>query len=177
EVGGGGGGESGGGGVGGGGVGGRAVIGLAVAGLQVGDQLRHGPGGNLVVDDQQIGQVHEQRHRLEVALDVVGELGIEEAVEDIGAERAEEQRVAVVRRLRHIAGADAAARTGAVLHHERNAEAHVVLQDARQQVGRAAGRERHHDGHRPLRPVLRRRRRGGGEQGGKRERASHRRSD
>ena len=58
-----------------------------------------------------------------------------------------------------------------VLDHERHAELrlHVLLQDARQQVGGAAGRERHHDRHLPLRPVLRLRRARCGEKAESRE--------
>ena len=58
-------------------------------------------------------------------------------------------------RLRHIAGTDAAAGARSVLHHERHAEfrLHVLLQDAAEEIGGAAGRKRNHDGHLPLRPT------------------------
>ena len=77
--------------------------------------------------------MHEQRNRLEVALNVVGELAVQEGVDDVSAERSEQQRVTVIRRLRHITGADAAARARAIFHDERYVEfrLHVLLQDAR----------------------------------------------
>jgi hypothetical protein len=49
----------------------------------------------------------------------------------------------------------------------------VLLQNAREQVRRAACGERHHDRHRPLRPVLRVRRRRDGENGGKSDRENN----
>ena len=138
-------------------VAGRAVVHLAVACLEMADQLGNGLCRKLRIHDQQVRQVHKQRDGLEIPLNVVWQLGIEEPVDDVAAQGPQQQRVAVGRRLRHHAGADAAAGTRPVLDHERNAELHlhVLLQYARKQVRRAPCGERHHDRHRPLRPVLR----------------------
>jgi hypothetical protein len=61
---------------------------------------------------------------------------------------ADAQRVAVGRRLDRAADADAGAGAGDVLDHDGLAErdAHALAEDARQRVGRPAGRERHHHG-------------------------------
>jgi len=63
----------------------------------------------------------------------------------------EKQRVAVGRALRHVIGADDAGARRAVLDHEALPEAlaQMLRQDARDQVGSTAGRERHHDAHSP----------------------------
>ena len=70
------------------------------------------------------------------------------------AHRADEERIAVRRRLGDEAGPEAAAGARLVLHHDRNAgfRLQVLLQDTPDQIGGAAGRERHHDGDLPLRP-------------------------
>src|SRR5438552_2667145 len=65
--------------------------------------------------------------------------------------------MAVGRALRHDAGGDGAARTAAVLDHERSSEllAELVGDQAPDDVGGAAGREADHDAHRLRGPGLR----------------------
>ena len=67
------------------------------------------------------------------------------------------QRVAVARRLRHAPDADIAAGAGHVLDHDRLPEraAHALGEQARDRVGRPAGRIRHDDGDRAVREGLR----------------------
>ena len=73
---------------------------------------------------------------------------------DVGAGR-EQQRVAVRRGGRDLAGAERAAGARAVLDHEGLAElgGQMLRAEPRHHVGVAAGAERHDDGHRPGRPV------------------------
>ena len=75
------------------------------------------------------------------------------------AELAEIEGVAVGRRAHHAADADAAAGAADVLDDHRLAERlpQPIVQDARDGVGRAAGRERHDHGDRPRRIGLRER--------------------
>ena len=140
---------------------------------QLGNRLRR----KLGTHNQQIRQMHKQRNGLKVPLNIIRQLGVKEPVDHVAAQGPQQQRVTIGRRLSHHPGADTAAGTRPVLDHERNAELclHVLLQDACEQVGRAAGGERHHDGHRPLRPVLRIRGRHHGENGGhgNRENSAH----
>ncbi|KAG1189981.1 hypothetical protein G6F35_014002 [Rhizopus arrhizus] len=64
---------------------------------------------------------------------------------------AHQQRVAVRRRLGHIVRTQGRPRARLVFHHHRLAQAlgQFLPQCARQHVGRAAGRERHDQVHRP----------------------------
>ncbi len=139
---------------------GRAVVHLALIRLEIADHLGHRLRRHRVVHHQQVGQMHQQRDRLEVALGVVGELAVKELVDHVGAERGEQQRVAVIGAFRDVGGTDAAARARAVLHHHGNAELRLqmLLNDPPKKVGGTAGGERHHEGHRALRPILRLRR-------------------
>jgi hypothetical protein len=74
----------------------------------------------------------------------------------MGPEVAQHHGVAVRRRARDPRGADRAARPGHVLDHDLLAErlAHVLAENARQHVGRPAGRERHDHGDGPGGPGL-----------------------
>src|SRR6516165_1133469 len=134
---------------------------------------------HLVIDEQKVWKPHQQGDRLEVAGDVEIELGVEEGIDGDRTDRAHQQRVAVGRRLRHKAGADAASGAGFILDYEWNPEfrLQVLLQDAREQVRRSARRERHHDGDRSLRPSLLRMRqccqRNDGANGEGRENSTH----
>ncbi len=69
-----------------------------------------------------------------------------------GPVRADQQRIAVGRRARHELGADAAAGAGAVVDHHRLSErlADLIADDAADNVGIAAGRERHDQPDRPV---------------------------
>jgi len=79
----------------------------------------------------------------------------------VGADAAEQEHVAVGRRLCHAVGADDAGGGADVLddHLLAQAVAEIRREHAPHDVERAAGGERHHHGHRSGRPVLRRRRR------------------
>ena len=98
-----------------------------------------------LVHGEHVGDLAEQRDRREGGRRVVRHLLVEELVGDGGADRAEQQRVAVGRRLGDQLRADIAAGAALVLDHDIGAPG--VLQmlggDAAQQVGRAGGRERH----------------------------------
>ena len=98
------------------------------------------------------GHVDRDRNAGEVRVDVVGG-----AVGERGGHRGDregdvvdQERVAVGRRARHLGGGDGAAGAGAVLHQHRLAHrlAHALPDQARDDVGGAAGRERHQDAHR-----------------------------
>jgi hypothetical protein len=100
--------------------------------------------------------VGEERNRLKVLHHVV--LQIERrAVEHVRAGMTDRQCVAVGRRARDPANAQAAACPSHVLDHDGLAERtlHVLDEHTRQWIGRAAGRERHHEGDRPRRIGLR----------------------
>ena len=83
--------------------------------------------------------------RDEILQRIVAELRLHERIDGERSVRAGEQRVAVGRGFRRHVGAEAAARAGAVLDHDRLAEhlLHVLAGDARDEVGVAARRERH----------------------------------
>src|SRR6516165_3797103 len=135
-----------------------AVVERAFMVLEIGDELGNRARRDLRVHEQKIGKAHQERNGLEVPADVEIQPRIEEGVDRIGAHRAEQQRCSVGRRLGDVACPDAAAGAGLVLDHDRDAGLglQVLLQDASDQIGGAAGRKRHHDGDLALRPgVLR----------------------
>ncbi len=140
----------------------RAEVDLARVGLGVGDQLLHRLERLRGVGDQQVGHVGHAGQGREVLHGIERHLPVERCIDGVRAHRAHEERVAVGgRACRHLA-ADVAARAGTVVHHHRLAQlgAHALGDDARQDVGGAAGRERHDDG-----DGLARERLGGGEAG------------
>ena len=106
----------------------------------------------------------QQRHRLEVALRVVGEVRVDHRVHRHGAVVRHQQRVAVGRRLRRRLGADDHGGARAVLDHHRLAPelGELGRHHPRGGVDRAAGRGRHDDAHGAVGIALRggRRRRG-----------------
>src|SRR4051812_24526370 len=91
-----------------------------------------------------------QRHELEVLERIVGDL-VEEDWIDRKAVDVEQDGVAVRWRLRDLHGADAAARAADILDIELLAEllAELLHDEPRENVGRAAGCERHDDAHGP----------------------------
>ena len=106
---------------------------------------------------QDVRQPRDQADRLEILHGVVGQLGIEERIDRVGRDRSDQEGVAVRRGLRDRAGAEIAARARAVLHDERLAEIllHVLREQPPEQVGGAAGRERHDEIDLLGRPFLR----------------------
>ena len=126
---------------------GRAVAHLVGAlGLAVVDELLERLGGEAGMDGQHVGHLADQRHRRKARDAVVGHGLVEILVGDGGADRAQQQRVAVGRRLGHQLGADIAAGTGLVVDDHLLAPrlGEVLRHDAAQQVGRSGRRERHH---------------------------------
>src|SRR3954452_19753745 len=113
-----------------------------------------GGDGQRVVDDQQVGKLADHRHRREVAQVIERQLGIERGIDRVRRHRDPAERVAVRRRARHFGNADVAARTRLVVEIERLAEVarQHVAEDAALEVGRAAGRERQDEPHRPRGP-------------------------
>jgi len=99
--------------------------------------------------------LYDLRDRREIRQRVERDLREHVRVDHHRAVEAEQQRVAVGRGLRHLLGADVAARAGAVLddHLLAEADAERLGHHARAVVGDAAGGERHHDAHR-LRGIL-----------------------
>ena len=105
-------------------------------------------------------------HRLEVLHRVEGRRGGERRHGDL-EHRREQQRVAVGRRLEDALRRDDAGGAGRVLDDEGLFQRLLqpLRHQPRQHVGDAAGCERHHHGHRPLRPRRLRRRRGKAKRG------------
>src|SRR5262249_36564612 len=108
-------------------------------------------------DGDDVERSDRQRDRREVLLGIERQLGEQRWVHHVGAER-DEQRVAVRRRAGGLRRADIAGRAGDVLDIKLFAEmlGELLRGEPRENVGRAAGLERHDDAHRPRRPRLRR---------------------
>ena len=117
------------------------------------DEVLQRLGLDLVVHDDHVRHVAGQRHRREILERIVAELGLHERVDGERPVRADQQRVAVGRGARHHFGADAAAGAAAVVDHHRLPKRHFHLfaDDAADDVGIAAGRERHDQMDRPVR--------------------------
>jgi hypothetical protein len=118
----------------------------------------------------------DERDRLQVALDVVGQLGHHLARDGERADRPHAEGVAVRRALRHRVDADGERATGPVLDHDRLPERARELrgEQPRHVVGGAAGRLRNDQLERPVRELLRgRAERGAREERG--EKSPHRR--
>ena len=111
--------------------------------------------------DQHVRLRADHRDRTNILPAVIAELILVDVRQDeqrAGGDDAE--RVAVGRGFRHRADADGAAGAALVLDHELLAQTlrQAVGENARRDVGVAAGRERHDHRHRPGRPLLRLRR-------------------
>ena len=98
----------------------------------------------LRIDDQHIGRIRDQTDGDEVALGIVGDLGVEARI-DHEARGHDEQRIAIGRGMRRVAHADVAAGTGLILDVELFAEliAEFARQNAGDCVGWSPGRKRH----------------------------------
>jgi hypothetical protein len=122
------------------------IVQLAGARLEMRDQIADGIYRQRRIDHQDAGRIRDQGDRREIALRVERELAVERR---IGGKRdaGEQQRVAVGRRVRDRGGADIGRGPGAIDHHEALAQAvaQPLGEHARDQVGAAAGCERHHD--------------------------------
>ena len=107
--------------------------------------------------DQHVVDVDRAHDRREVLHRVVRHLRVDADVDRERRDVAEQQRVAVGRRLGDGVGADHAARAGAVVDDDRLAErlGQRLLHDARIEIDRAARRERHDDADRLRRIRLR----------------------
>jgi hypothetical protein len=100
---------------------------------------------NIRPGHQYIGHEAQQADRLEIRHRVVIQ-GVDGRVDDVGAQsRADKQRIAVGRRARDAARADASRRTGDVFDDDRLTERplHALGNDAGEYIGRPARRERH----------------------------------
>ena len=106
------------------------------------------------VHHQHVRNAGDERDRHEVLDRVVRHLRIERRIDRLRADRSHQQRVAVGRRLGDEVGAEVAAGAGLVLDDEGLAErlAELRREGAREDVGRPAGRERHDDADRLVRP-------------------------
>ena len=139
----------------------RAVVQPVRLGLgerdQVGDRFHR----RIVVDHQEERRRRQQRHRHEILERLVGHLLAHRHVDGHGRAGGLHQRVAVRRRAHDLHGGERRRGARPVLDDERLAELLLELlrDQPRQQVGAAAGGERHHDGHRPRRILLGMRRR------------------
>jgi hypothetical protein len=134
-------------------VAGRGVVELARVRLRVGDQLAEGPGRHGRVRQQHLRRVHQQAHRREVLQRVPAEIPHHRRRADVVARVLHQQRVAVRPRPRHRLRPDHAVGAGAVVHHDRAAEAlgKRLGQEAGGEVGGAAGGGGHHERDRPAR--------------------------
>ena len=101
------------------------------------------------MDDEQQRQVGDERDRLEVLERVVADALVEVRVGDERRERGQHHGAAVGRRLGERGERDAAALPGPVLDDDGLAEgrSQALGEDARDEVGRLAGREAHQDLH------------------------------
>ena len=122
-----------------------ALLGLAFS--QAISSLVSLAGKSLRADDPERAD-RQHRDRLEI-LEVVERQRIHRGGADMRAPLADDDGVAVGRRAEHPRDADGAAGAADVLDDHRLAERglHMVADDARDDVGDAAGRERHDQGH------------------------------
>ena len=131
----------------------RRVGELARIGLGLLDQFLHRFDVGLRRHREHQMPMHDQRDRLEILLDNIGQLGHHVAGDRHRADRSDRQRVAVRRRLCDVVHAKRERAAGLVLDDDgRAAERRAELggQDARHSVGRAAGGLRHDQPDRPV---------------------------
>ncbi len=161
----------------------RAHVDLPGIGLGVGDEFRDRLHRYRRMHHHQQRCVREDRDWREVGAEIERQVLVERGRDGVGGV-GHEQRVAVGRRAHRHFGADVGAAARAVLDHERLAEpnGHPLPEQARQDVGRAAGRDRNDDPHRAGGIALglgerrvRQRRQGGGRGGEMQEAAAGRR--
>jgi hypothetical protein len=129
----------------------RADAELPAALLGKGEELGDGRDAERGADHQDLRRAHRLGDRREVARRVEGQRGVEARV-DRERVPADEDRVAVWRRLGDEGEGDVASGTGMVLDDHRLAErlVEVRAEDAGQHVDAAAGRHRHDEAERPV---------------------------
>ena len=100
------------------------------------------------MQDERVVDGDEARDRREILDRIVAELRIEARIDHEGRFRADEQRVAVGRRLRDVFGGDLIVGAGPVLDDHLLAPrlGEALRQDTAERVGHAAGRRRNDDG-------------------------------
>ena len=137
-------------------VAGRRHVDLARIGLGVGDELGNGLGRNRWIDHHDNGNAADARDRRDVADEIEIELVVERRVDRVRRSD-QEERIAVRRRAHDRLGGDIAASARPVLDDELLAEPlrQPLTDQARDDVGRAAGGEADDDAHRPRRIGLR----------------------
>ena len=134
----------------------RGVIQLSRIAFHQLDELLHRCRGDFRIHQQHVRDRGDHAHRHELRR-VVPELRIEQPVDHQRRRRRGEQRVAVGLGLVRRGRADVAGGARPVVDDHRLAPLlrQLLADVARQQIGAAAGRERHDDAHRLLRPLLR----------------------
>ena len=142
---------------------GRRIDHLAGIGFRVSDELRHSVRRHRRVHHHGVGHVGEQRQRGKILHAVERHGGEQSVVHGVHAHGVEQNGVAVGCRACDRAGTDVAGGAGAVLDHDRLAHrlVQMLADDARQDVGRSAGRPRHDQRDRTARIGLREGGRGG----------------
>jgi hypothetical protein len=117
---------------------------LALIGAHPFDQLFQVVRRHVFFRDDELRIGRQQRDRIEVFQEIIGER-IDRAVDDMRAPVADAERVAVGRRAHDTSNRDRARGAGRVLDHDGLSEraAHALAENARDRVGRAAGREWH----------------------------------
>ncbi|MOA14247.1 hypothetical protein D3C78_1343360 [compost metagenome] len=143
---------------------GREVVGRAIArrgkahlaglGLEACDQVGQGLVGGCRGHDQQVGRLHGHAQQVEVLAGVIGNALHQVGRDDQGAQRGDQQRVAVGRAAFDLPRTDGAGRAGLVLDHDALTQRglHLRGQRPRQRVGRSARRKRNHHVDRLVRP-------------------------
>ena len=134
----------------------RRHVDLAGIGLGIGDELGDRARRHRGMHQQRVRHARQPRDRREVAREVEVEPLVERAVDGVGG-GADQDGVAVGRRVDDAFGRDVAAGARLVLDHELRAEplGEPLADQARQHVGRPAGRKSDDELHRPGRIVER----------------------
>ena len=109
--------------------------------------------GAIGADGKGDGAAADHGNRREVLFKIIGQAGLQHRRISERPVGAQQQRIAIGRRLRDRIGADHAARPGAVFHNDRLAQErrHAFANHARLKIRRSAGRERHDDADGPIR--------------------------
>ena len=135
----------------------RAVLHRRVVCPGMGNEFPKIGGGKILARDQHERDFRDQRDRRKIA-DCVVERGLVEGLtRGVGAEIAEQELVTVRGRFRHAGGSGHPTGAADVFHHHLLPQelAHAQRQDTPDGVHRPPGGKRHHQRHRPGRPVLR----------------------
>ena len=117
--------------------------------LQPSHDLGHSGRGHILVHDQHIGDRHGQADRSEILLRVIARAGHDGGVDGHGAAGGDDQRMAIGRLRRDMAGGDGTGGAGAVFHQHILAKGclHGGCHQPRHQVIRATRGEGHHQHH------------------------------